>query len=94
MDWTPTESERAFTHFIMNAITTIHRALFRMGAKAAPISRARFTALDAPLITGAADDNPSAIGTYSVVGAQLSGAHFCSVDRLHHPNGPSSLLSR
>ena len=49
MDWTPTESERAFTHFIMNAITTIHRALFRMGAKAAPISRARFAALDAPL---------------------------------------------
>ena len=49
MDWTPAEPELAFTHFIMNAITTLHRALLEMGAKAAPTSRARFAALDAPL---------------------------------------------
>jgi len=49
MDRTPAESERAFTHFIMNAITTLRRALLRIGTKSALISRARFASLDAPL---------------------------------------------
>lgn len=49
MDGTPAESERTSTHFIMNTITTLRRALLRMGAKPAPISRAHFASLDAPL---------------------------------------------